>query len=170
MRLPTHQTIQTSPTQLWFAFWIQIPVCPVLLQNSKNGHAFGKRITESSGLNKLKIVCRRVIFRKFSVRCPHETTDGKVEPRRAKLSFIVTVRRKLDDVRWIAGISQHLSYGPIDLCIVLPALFVRYLSRITGACQNETVFDAGYPALIQAQPGNRTYCSGRKKESVGVLR
>ena len=76
-----------------------------------------------------------MILRKCSPNASHQTTDRKVEARRAVLAFVITVRGKIKNLMWLAIISQYYGHCLVDLDIAPAALFIMEPAVIANATE-----------------------------------
>src|SRR5262245_49413648 len=103
----------------------------------------------------------------LSVRRPHHTTHGKIEPGRAELPFIVSVGGKLANSS-VTILFQNVGKNLIDLGIAAPAFFVSESALISHTRNHKTVLDCGKSMLVQRQPGNRPDGSRNEQQTVRI--
>ena len=102
------------------------------------------------------------------MRGPPEASDGKIEPCRTKLSFLVAVGREVADLERSSPGLQDVLYGPIDVGSEAPTALVVDTSPVTDASQDKSVLDPADLVLIARQPCYRTDGPRHEQEAVSV--
>src|SRR5919106_1376323 len=90
--------IQSSLAKLRLAFWVQIEVGLILLQDLKNTATFIEGIGQILWPNKIKVICGGMILGKLAVGRSHQASYRKIKTRRAELPLVITIRREGDDL------------------------------------------------------------------------
>src|SRR5690349_20985521 len=95
-----------------------------------------------------------MILRELSMRGPHETPHGKVEPRGAELPFIVAIGRKLEDAMVLTRDSKDIRRCTVNRGISETRALIGHVPWIPGTGQNEPMLDPVHSMLISTQPGD----------------
>ena len=140
----------------------------VALQQIDHLEQRAERIGKVRGRHEVQIVGRRVILRVFAMRSPPEASDGKIEPWRTELSFVIAVGREVADFERSSPSLQHVLDGPIDVGSEAPAALVVDASPVTDAGQDKSMLDPADLVLIARQPCYRTDGPRHEKEAVSV--
>src|SRR5687768_16241202 len=101
--------------------------------------------------DEVHIVGGGVVFGKSSPLAALEAADGEVESRRAELSLVVAIRRKIlkDSVRPVA---KDLRHRPVDKGVSSPASFVDRTTTIADAGDGQAVVNVPKPFLVGGKP------------------
>ncbi len=102
------------------------------------------------------------------MRGSHETPDGQVESRRAKLPLVITIGRKVGDLMVFPGTLQDVHDHAIDLGVPSAAFLIRGLARVPQTGGHQTMLDPRHPTFVQCQPGNGTNGAGHEEKPVGI--
>ena len=157
---------KSPPSQLRLPHGTEVEKFDVALQQIDHLEQRAERIGKMRGRHEVQIVGRRVILRVFAMRSPPEASDGKIEPWRTELSFVVAVGREVADFERSSPRLQHVLDGPIDIGSEAPAALVVDASPVTDAGQDKTMLDPADLVLIARQPCYRTDGPRHEKEAV----
>ena len=109
--------------------------------------------------DELEIIGRVMILRKCAKHAALKKPNRQVEARGAELALVITIGRKVDNVRRHARVAKNVRYRPIDISIPTPALLVGRTSTIAYRGDNQPVFDTADLVLIACKPSYCTDCS-----------
>ena len=140
----------------------------VALQEVDHLEQRSERIGKMRARHEAQIVGRGVIFRVLAMRSAPETSDRKIESRRAELPFVVAVGREIAELEGCPPRPQDVLDGPVDIGGETPAALVVDAAAVADASEHKTVLDAADFVLIARQPGDRTDGPRHEKEAVAV--
>src|SRR6267378_5858905 len=87
--------VETALAQLRFTLRICANIREVSLEQLNDLHASREGFCERCGSNEFQVVPGGVVFGKFTVRRAGEPADREIKAWRAKLPFVVSIRRKV---------------------------------------------------------------------------
>src|ERR1700741_659581 len=111
-----------------------------------------------------------MIFRIFAVLRALEHPDRQVEPGRAILAFVITIRREIKYRTVAASMSQDMRHHLIDFRVATTAPLIGRAATISDARYNQSMLDEGNPVLVSSKPCDRTNRAGSEQEAICVAR
>jgi hypothetical protein len=109
-----------------------------------------------------------MILRILAVLAAAESAHRQVEPGRAELALVISVRREIDDTVRAAGFGQRPRDGPVDGGVAASAALVRRVPAVAEPGQDEAVLDAVDGVAVAGEPGDRPDGAGNEQDPVGV--
>src|SRR5262249_16407362 len=109
--------------------------------------------------DEIQIISRVMILRKCAEHAALKKPNRQVEARGAVLALVITIGRKVDNVRRHARVAKNVRYCPIDISIPPPPLLVGRPSTIAYRGDNQPVFDTTNLVLIACKPSYCADCS-----------
>src|SRR2546423_4014865 len=117
------------------------------------------------GTHELEVVCRRVVLRVLAIRRTGQAAHCQVEPRRAVLSLIVSVRNEIEQaVR--ATVLEHMTRSSVSQRVTALAAFVSKAAAVTETAQHQTALDSVDTHRVVREPGDRSDRSRNKEEAI----
>src|SRR5687767_7175964 len=114
------------------------------------------------------MVRRRMVLGEPAVRRPHQTTDRKVEARRAVLPLVVAVRLEGQYAVALVGMAQHVLNRAVDGRTSMSAALVRGHPFITDTAEHDAMPDPRDYVLVAGQPRDRADGGWSKNEPIAV--
>ena len=102
-----------------------------------------------------------------AVGSSRKPSNGCGNARRVELSFVVTVRGKIELLRSHPLLLQNKLDDSIDLGEARASSLVMKWPRVTQEDRHEACVNLGYNRLVAAQPADRSDRAGSPYESIG---
>jgi hypothetical protein len=151
---------------LRLAFRQQIPIAGVAVKRCQNRGADRQRSPQGYWVNELQVVSGGVVLRELAVPGAHQAADREIEPGRAVLPLVVTIREEIDHLVRQSRLPQDVRHGVINYRIAAPAAFIRKRPNIAYAGHHQAVLYFAHMGLVAGQPGDRTDGARDEQETI----
>src|SRR4051795_11519110 len=131
--LSADAAVQAAPAELRLAFGVPAAEHSVTLDHVYDLLQHGERVRKAFGSDERKVICRTVVFGILAVWCPRETTDWKIESRRAVLPLVIAVRCEWTNLIRRPVMAEPLRDDPVYLGVSSATLLVRYVPGVAEA-------------------------------------
>src|SRR5215467_7086767 len=111
---------------------------------------------------KVEIVSRVVILRNLTEPATLEKSNWQVECRRAILTLVVTIWKKLKNLRRHPRVLQNVYDRPIDFSFAAPTPLVSWAAGISNHRNDEPVFNSLAIVFIARKPRDCADCTWGK--------
>ena len=149
--IPADRLVQATPAQLGFALRIEIDVDAIAFEYADHIDEAGERLSEMLRAHEAQIVGRRMVFGKTAVGRSHKTPDSQIEPGRAELALVVTVRKKRLYAERPLAVLQYVLHHSVNFGVSSTALLVCEWRTIPDAGHNEAMTNPVHMVAIQAR-------------------
>src|SRR5580765_4866509 len=121
-------------------------------------------------MDEIEIVGRRVVFGKRPPNTTHQTAHRKIETGRTILTFIVTIRRKVENLSRFATMFQNVCCGAVDFSIPSSALLVVEVTVVPDTTQHQTMSNAPSVLFVSSQPGDGANRPWDENKAVRIMK